>query len=358
MDGNYANQQVAETQLIDSQTVSQQYYTCEDYDNNWGTLKDIHGVLFSLKAGKTYFGRELYPTAENDADNYVFDQNKIKKSVYDRISKNHFIIERTMTIDNTKNFEPAIITCTGRNGIYVGNSSKMKANDKRILKDGDWIFLLPGIKLFQFAYVRSEEGCVEKSCNIHSKYYIGEVIGRGACGEVRKVYNLVPTIDENTRSFVFNVFAVKCVEKPKESLSKDNEEAFNSLLNEVTIMKKIEHVHILRLFDVYESTQQLILVFPFMKGGDLLSKILKQPHKCLGEDDSKYLFYQLILGLKYLHSKGVTHRDIKPENILLSDRGESPLLSIADFGLSKMNDTMQTQCGTEVYVGKLTKFLI
>jgi serine/threonine-protein kinase Chk2 len=349
MDRHRAIQPVPDTQELDSQTVSQQFYTCEDYDINWGTLKGIQGDLFYLKASKTYFGRELYPTPEDEADNYVFDQNKMKKSVYDRISKNHFIIERQLTIDNMKNFEPAVITCTGRNGIFVGNSSKMKPGERRILKDGDWIYLLPGIKMFQFAYVKSEEGSVERSCSIHSSYYIGEIIGRGACGEVRKVYNLVPS-DNFAGSF--KVFAIKCVEKPKESLSKDAEESFNALLNEVTIMKKIKHEHVLRLFDVYESSEQLILVFPFMKGGDLLSKILKQPQKCLSEDDSKYFFCQLILGLKYLHSKGVTHRDIKPENILLSDRTESPLLSIADFGLSKMNDTMKTQCGTEVYVGE------
>lgn len=117
-------------------------------------------------------------------------------------------------------------------------------------------------------------------------------------------------------------------------------------------MKSVEHANVLRLFKVYECTQQLILVFPYMRGGDLLSLILKQPNKCLNEDDAKYYFYQMISGLKYLHSQGVTHRDIKPENILLSDRGECALLAIADFGLSKMNDSMKTQCGTEVYVGK------
>ncbi|XP_070501850.1 myosin light chain kinase A-like [Chironomus tepperi] len=348
MDGNNVNRQVADTQEMDSQTISQQYYTCEDYDN-WGTLKDMSNDLFFLKAGKTYFGREIHPNKELDADNYIFNHNKMKKSVYDRLSKTHFMIERAITSDNSKNYEPAVITCLGRNGIYVGGSGKMKVNEKRIIKDGDWISLSQGVRLFLFTYVRTEELCIERSCEIHSIYYIGETIGRGACGQVRKVYNLVPTCDENN-TVVFNVYAIKCVEKPKESLSKDTEEAFNSLLNEVTIMKKIEHAHVLRLFAVFESTQELILVFPFMKGGDLLSKILKQPQKYLSEDDSKYFFLQLISGLKYLHSKGITHRDIKPENILLSDQSDSPLLSIADFGLSKMNDTMRTQCGTEVYV--------
>ena len=158
---------------------------------------------------------------------------------------------------------------------------------------------------------------------------------------------------------MFDTYAVKCVEKPKESFeTTDHEVAYSSLLNEVNIMKKIDYVHVLRLIDTFESPQQLILVFPFMRGGDLLSKILKQPKKCLIERDSKYIFLQLVLGLKYLHSKGITHRDIKPENILLSDHSDSPILSIADFGLSKMNDTMRTQCGTEIYVGKFPNLLV
>lgn len=67
--------------------------------------------------------------------------------------------------------------------------------------------------------------------------------------------------------------------------------------------------------------------------------------------DSKFFLLQLLLGIKYLHSKKITHRDIKCENILLSDRGRSPILKISDFGLSKTLREMSdnTICGTKNY---------
>lgn len=72
----------------------------------------------------------------------------------------------------------------------------------------------------------------------------------------------------------------------------------------------------------------LYMVLELGAGGDLFDKIA--PDYGVEEDLAHFYFQQLLSGLEYIHSQGVTHRDIKPENMLLDAEGN---LKIADFGL-------------------------
>jgi len=55
----------------------------------------------------------------------------------------------------------------------------------------------------------------------------------------------------------------------------------------------------------------------------------------LDEDVAKFLIAELVLGMKYMHNKGIIFRDLKPENILVDAQGH---IRLADFGLAKQND--------------------
>ncbi len=66
-------------------------------------------------------------------------------------------------------------------------------------------------------------------------------------------------------------------------------------------------------------------------GGELFYHLSRL--KMLKEEEAKFYFAEILLGIEYLHSLNIVYRDIKPENILLDIDGH---VRIADFGLSKM----------------------
>lgn len=50
------------------------------------------------------------------------------------------------------------------------------------------------------------------------------------------------------------------------------------------------------------------------------------------EDEAKFYFLEILIGLDYIHKKGIIYRDLKPENLLIAADGH---VKIADFGLAK-----------------------
>jgi serum/glucocorticoid-regulated kinase 2 len=65
-------------------------------------------------------------------------------------------------------------------------------------------------------------------------------------------------------------------------------------------------------------------------GGELFYYL--HQHGRMNEEQAKFYFAEILLGLEYIHSKGIVYRDLKPENVLLDIDGH---LKLADFGLSK-----------------------
>ncbi|KAJ5348592.1 uncharacterized protein N7506_001845 [Penicillium brevicompactum] len=61
--------------------------------------------------------------------------------------------------------------------------------------------------------------------------------------------------------------------------------------------------------------------------------------KFIDHEFVQFFLYQIMRGLKYVHSAGVIHRDLKPENILINEKCE---LKICDFGLNRVHDPQMT----------------
>ena len=152
-----------------------------------------------------------------------------------------------------------------------------------------------------------------------------------------------------------NRFAMKIISKKNFSLVGTQANAFNQQIeSECSILRALDHPCIIRLFEVFDTTQAVYIVMELVEGGELFDRVVAQGQ--LDEKTTKFLFRQMCLGVKYLHDRSITHRDLKPENVLLvQPETNETIIKITDFGLSRfINETslMKTFCGTPNYLGK------
>ncbi|XP_063070828.1 serine/threonine-protein kinase 35-like [Engraulis encrasicolus] len=88
-----------------------------------------------------------------------------------------------------------------------------------------------------------------------------------------------------------------------------------------------------RVLGYPEESCYLWFVMEFCEGGDLNQFILsRRPDP----DTNSSFMRQLSSAVAFLHQNSIVHRDLKPDNILISQRSGTPVLKVADFGLSKV----------------------
>lgn len=168
-----------------------------------------------------------------------------------------------------------------------------------------------------------------------SFYKIGQQIGNGAFGKVHMAVNRLTGLK----------VAIKTIEK---AFIKD-QRTRRKIFQEVFIMKKLCHCNIIRILEVFESSNKVMIALEYAGGGDLL-QIIKYRGR-LTEEEAKGIFFQVIGAVKACHLAGIVHRDVKLDNILLnSDMTE---IKLCDFGVSrfaKAGEIVKEQCGTPAYL--------
>jgi len=80
---------------------------------------------------------------------------------------------------------------------------------------------------------------------------------------------------------------------------------------EISIMKMINHHHVVMVKDVFATSAKIFIVLEFVGGGELFDKIANEGK--LPEEKARFYFKQLVEGLSHCHNNGVCHRDLKPE---------------------------------------------
>ncbi|HEX9283926.1 MAG TPA: serine/threonine-protein kinase, partial [Gemmatimonadales bacterium] len=99
-------------------------------------------------------------------------------------------------------------------------------------------------------------------------------------------------------------------------------------LREIEIAARLQHPHILPLYDSGSAGGQLYYVMPYVEGESLRDRLSREQQLPL--EDALRIATEVAGALAYAHSHGIVHRDIKPENIMLS--GGTAV--VADFGIA------------------------
>lgn len=171
-----------------------------------------------------------------------------------------------------------------------------------------------------------------------SKKYdvLPQVLGQGSFAVVKAV------VDKSTGE----QRALKII--AKKPLKDDNEKM---LKEEITILGKVEHPHIIKMWDLYETKEGVFIVTDLCRGGELFDRLVEKVH--YNELDARHIMKQILQGVAYLHDHDIIHRDLKPENILLRDKSDPSDIVISDFGLSRFipdEGLLMTACGSPQYV--------
>ena len=105
---------------------------------------------------------------------------------------------------------------------------------------------------------------------------------------------------------------------------------------ELKLLNHLRHENLISLEDIFLSPLEDIYFVTDLQGTDLHRLLTSRP---LEKQFVQYFLYQILRGLKYVHSAGVIHRDLKPSNILVNENCD---LKICDFGLARVQDPQMT----------------
>lgn len=122
--------------------------------------------------------------------------------------------------------------------------------------------------------------------------------------------------------------------------------ARHRLMREANVLSRLRHPNIVRLIEVVEDGDEVVLVMPYLSAGNLADRVAQ--HGPAPPADIERLGERLLGALVAAHQAGVIHRDIKPGNVLYDGDGE-PML--ADFGLAHSWDQTQGLTVTGMVVG-------
>ena len=164
-------------------------------------------------------------------------------------------------------------------------------------------------------------------------YELHELIGEGGFGAVYRAYQTVVH-----REVVVKVILPEYANHP---------DFIRDFEHEAQLVARLEHPHIVPLFDYWRDVEGAYLVMRYLRGGSLEDRITQGP---ISPPDTLQILEQIGAALHLAHRQNVIHRDIKPPNIMLDEDGNAYL---TDFGIAKDLQTL-AETDEDVDEGSIT----
>ena len=177
----------------------------------------------------------------------------------------------------------------------------------------------------------------EVDAHVLRKYEIVQRLGKGAYGIVWRA------IDRRSKETV----ALKKIFDGFQN-STDAQRTFREIM---FLQEMSGHEHVVTLLDVLkaDNDKDIYLVFEFLETdlhAAIRANVLQDVHK-------RYIVYQTLKALKYMHSAELLHRDMKPSNLLLNS---DCLMKVCDFGLARSLPESRIQ-GAQEDLSPLTDYV-
>jgi len=158
-------------------------------------------------------------------------------------------------------------------------------------------------------------------------FEIGEELGRGSFGVV---------LAGRHRQLGRDV----AIKRLSSSLGEDPE-IRRRFVNEARLLGRLDHPHVVPVFDFVESDGLLLLVMERLRGGTVSGRLA-----AMSPEVACAVVLACCAGLHHAHGRGVLHRDVKPDNLMFTDNGT---LKVTDFGIAKVvggSETVMTKAGS------------